>query len=276
MKVRLYSDTHLDWYEGSTKTWYPPEMPDDKETTLILAGDIWVGTKCVEWDSTSWLGTVASKFKTVLVVLGNHDYWPDNKRAITIRNGGKKLNDMLVAHCIFNVHVLDMSTFEENGVLFIGATLWTDMDKGSPLTMHNMPTHMNYDGKIAYETGPNGQWARFTSERWVREHIKHRDYIKHVAAQNKDKTVVVITHHIPLTTLTDPMYLNSSGNGYYSSDLSNLILDNPNIRYWFYGHTHYSNEYQLGECLLINNCVGYQSEHREQQGFVKHTVLEIK
>lgn len=85
----------------------------------------------------------------------------------------------------------------------------------------------------------------------------------------------MITHHIPLLNLSDPLYIGQQGNGYYMSDLSDIILDNPNIKYWFYGHTHYQNQYQLDNCTLINNCVGYQGEHMEQQGLVKHEVIEI-
>lgn len=275
MKIRVYSDIHLqlDHYDGSNVQWYPPALPNDKETTLILAGDIWIGSKFIFHGSDSWIGNVAQHFKQVLIVLGNHCYWPMGD--LTIKNGGNTCNAMLQDMCLFNVHVLDCDTFQNGDVLFVGATLWTDMNKYDPLTMHRMSTDMNYDGKIAYETGPNGLWSRFTSDRWIKEHRRHRDYIKHVVEQNRDKKVIVITHHIPLLTLGDPNYLGDARNGYYHSDLSDLILDNENIKLWAYGHTHHQNDVTLEHCRLINNCVGYSSEHMEQQNLVKHEVIEV-
>lgn len=272
MKIRVYSDLHQDHYNPGN-LWYPEVLPDEKETTLILAGDLWTGTKFIEHNGDSWIRDVASRFKQVLIVLGNHCFWPQGN--LTIKNGGEKCNAMLEQMWIYNVKVLDCNTFSDGDYLFVGATLWTDMNNCDPLAMYRMRQCMSHDGDIAYETGPNGQWSRFTSEKWISTHMKHRDYIKHVIAQNKDKKVVVITHHIPLTTLGDPQYANNLSNCYYHSDLSSLILDNENIKLWAYGHTHYANDTYLEHCRLVNNCVGYQGEHREQQGFVKHEVIEI-
>lgn len=286
MFVREYSDFHLDWYAEKTSSlgeaafWYPPELPDDKETTLILAGDLWIGTRFIEWAGFSWIGKVAPRFKQVLIVLGNHDYWPQGN--LTILQGADKCNAMLQDMGLHNVLVLDMSTYIDGDVVFVGATLWTDMNNGDPLAMHNMSNFMNYDGKIAYDTGPNGGWSRFTSEKWVQTFCKHRDYIKHVASQNRNKTVVVITHHLPLIGIGDPRYQGNLTNAYYMSDLSNLILDNENIKYWFHGHSHFQHETffppyaaHADACKIINNCVGYASEHSEELGLVKHEVIEI-
>lgn len=291
VKIREYSDFHLDWYfangvpfdatTGKMKCWFPPEMPDDKETILILAGDLWIGIKFIEYLGFSWISQVAPRFKQVLIVLGNHDYWPC-KNDLTIKAGADKCNKLLQDMCLFNVKVLDMDTYVDGEYLFVGATLWTDMNKGEPLAMHNMSNFMAYDGKIAYDTGTNGAWSRFTSDKWVQTHMKHRDYIKHVAAQNRDKQLIVITHHVPLMHLGDPIYQGNSSNAYYMSDLSDLILDNDNIKIWFFGHTHHASQTvfppyaEEGDgCRMINNCVGYQGEHLEQLGLVKHVVIEI-
>lgn len=273
----------MDWYAESTQAdtfWYPPELPDDKETILILAGDIWTGTKFIRWGETSWIGKVSLRFKKVLIVFGNHDYWPQGD--LSILGGAKKCNDMLQEMGIFNVQVLDMDTYADGDYLFAGCTLWTDMNQAEPLAMYNMSNFMAYDGKIAYDTGPNGAWSRFTSEKWVQTHYKHRDYIKHVAAQNRDKKLIVITHHLPLLMLGDPEWAGNHSNAYYMSDLSNLILDNENIIMWFYGHTHHQKDIvfppyvEPGDgCRMINNCVGYSGQHMEQLGLVKHEVIEI-
>jgi len=287
MKIRAYSDMHLDHYAYAfTQTrkinlgemirpnfWYPEILPDEKDTILILAGDLWIGTKFIEFAGFSWIQEMSNRFKQVLIVLGNHDYWPQGD--LSILNGADKCNGLLQDMCIFNVQVLDCDTVEIDDVLFIGATLWTDMYKSDPLSMHNMPQFMNYDGKIAYSTGANGAWERFTSIKWVSIHCRHRDYIRLVSEQNPNKKIVVVTHHIPLRFLGDPLYANDNTTSYYVSDLSELILDNPQIKLWVCGHSHVDNDEMFGECRMYMNPVGYQGEYREQNNLVKHEILEL-
>ena len=287
MLIRIKSDLHLNCYAAALHQtrlydpneepfdpfWYPPELPTDKDTVLILAGDLWEGTKWVEYAGYSWIEKVAPRFKQVLVVLGNHCLWSNG--GLSIQNGADKCNAMLQDHCLFNVHVLDCASMQIDDVLFVGATLWTDMNKRDPLAMMNMTRYMRNDGNIAFSTGPNGQWERFTSERWVHTHDKHRKYIQHVCEQNRDKKIVVITHHVPLLGIGEPAYRGDVANAYYESDLSELILDNPQIKGWVYGHTHYQREELFGETLMVNNNVGYAFEHHEEQGLVQHKVWEI-
>lgn len=286
-KLRIYSDIHLqldhyfadgapfDARTGEMRVWRPEVLPNEKEQTLVLAGDLWIGTRVVEYAGYSWLGEVAPRFKNVIIVLGNHDFWPMNN-SLTIKTGADKVRELLQDHCLFNVHVLDMNTFDDGELLFVGATLWTDMNKADPLTMHNMPNFMSYDGKIGYEHYADGKgWTRFTSEKWISTHTRHRDYIRHVVEQNRDRKIVVVTHHLPLHILIDPRYAGDNSNYYYSSDLSEFILDNPHIKAWFFGHTHYQRDEMFGETRMYNNAVGYAGEHMEQRGLVKHEVLDV-
>ena len=269
-QTRIYDPDEKDPMD---KMWYPPELPDDKDTILILAGDLWVGYRWLSINEYSWIGRVAPRFKQVLVVLGNHDYWSD----IDILHGGRKMNEDLQDMCLFNVKVLDCDTFEVDNKIFVGATLWTDMFKFDPWSMYHMPQLMRPDSKIRHDHGDGTNSTRFTSQRWVDTHIKHRDYIDFVAKENPDKDIIVATHHMPLTVMGDPMYegYNANANAYYYSDLSNLILDRPNIKFWCAGHSHVDNDFMFEHCRMYMNPVGYQGEHREQEGFVKHEVIEV-
>lgn len=280
MKCLVYSDLHLDHYSSAASTkfekafWYPPELPDDKDTVLLLAGDIWIGTKFIEWAGFSWIEIVAKRFKQVLIVLGNHSYWGNGD--LTIKDGGDKCNAMLQDRGLDNVKVLDMDTWSEGEYVVLGCTLWTDMNKCDGLAMYNMPRYMRYDGKIRYSTGPaKGQYEHFTSDRWVQTHDRHKTWLKKTLEENKDKKCIVMTHHAPLNTLIDPMYIGDDSNAYYTSDLSDLILDNTQIKLWCFGHVHYQQDTWLVDTRLINNCVGYPGEHHEQRGNVKHEVVEV-
>ena len=205
--------------------------------------------------------------------MGNHDYWPQGD--LTIKKGGDKCNAMLHDMGLHNVKVLDCDTYEDGEFLFVGCTLWTDMNDLDPFTMYNMTNCMRYDGKIAYETGGSIGYSKFTSEKWIQTFFKHRDYLKIIAEQNKDKKLIVLTHHLPLRILSDPRYSMTDSDGYYSSDLSDFILDNPHIKMWFYGHTHFQYDKMFEQCRMLNNCVGYESEHNEYMRLVKHEVIEI-
>ena len=76
---RLFSDMHLDMYVQKkfqpSQLWEPEVLPEDSESTLILAGDIWHSKKPFAFSNYSWFGKMTQRFKYVLVVLGNHDFW---------------------------------------------------------------------------------------------------------------------------------------------------------------------------------------------------------
>jgi Icc-related predicted phosphoesterase len=46
-------------------------------------------------------------------------------------------------------------------------------------------------------------------------------------------------------------------NGAYCSDLSDLILDNPNIKVWVHGHVHDTCDYKVGDTRVLCNPRGY-------------------
>ena len=62
-------------------------------------------------------------------------------------------------------------------------------------------------------------------------------------------------------------------NGGYVSDLSNLILDNPQIKYWLHGHTHQQVDYMVGETRVMCNARGYAGY--EESGFDVNFTFEV-
>ena len=46
-------------------------------------------------------------------------------------------------------------------------------------------------------------------------------------------------------------------NGGYHSDLSEFILDNPQIKLWTHGHTHEDFDYMIGSTRVVCNPRGY-------------------
>ena len=77
--------------------------------------------------------------------------------------------------------------------------------------------------------------------------------------KNNDK-VIVMTHHAPTSKSVNTEHSGQSLDYAYFSDLSDIILDNPSIKYWVHGHTHMNVDYMVGDCRVLSNQRGYSFE----------------
>ena len=268
MKLALGSDLHLE---------FGPFDPvnDSNSDVLILSGDIMVaeslhdfplddiGAEVVQSkrkadaDSyRSFLGACARNFKQTIYVAGNHEFYH-----------GKFFRgiETLRAECarFDNIHFLEMDTVEIEDVLFVGGTLWTDMNKGDPLTLHTCQDMMNdYRVIVNDEKG----FTRLRPAQTLERHRKTLNYIKLVLEQNPQKKIVVVGHHCPSKVSTKPGYEDDDLiNGAYSSDLSEFILDHPQIKVWTHGHTHHEFDYMIGSTRILCNPRGYVNYERGSQ-----------
>jgi hypothetical protein len=218
-------------------------------------------------------------------VAGNHEHYHGDFK-YTIPDLKKRLGYLK------NLHILDREIFELNDTVFVGGTLWTDMNKEDPITLHAMNRMMNdfrcvdnsnrdvnyrayvplelpegmsdeefnmlpYEQryKTVFKTRP----ARFCPEDAVEEHKKMLGYIRHVYEDMPPwKQMVVVGHHTPSHQSCHPRYKGDDiMNGGYHSDLSEFILDRPGIKLWTHGHTHEVFDYKIGECRVVCNPRGY-------------------
>ncbi len=230
------------------------------------------------------------KFTDVVYVVGNHEHYHYDFK-YTISHLRKMLGYLP------NLHILEKGTFQIGDVTFIGGTLWTDMNKEDPLTLMHIKGCMNdfrcvnnsnrmvtrqvplymenllftEDGKnggkyIKDEKGnliPNGykekeEPARFSPEDAVEEHKKMLDFIRIVTEGNYDKKYVVVGHHTPSPFSCHPKWAGDKlMNGGYHSDLTEFIMDRPQIKLWTHGHTHEPFDYMLGSTRVVCNPRGY-------------------
>jgi hypothetical protein len=104
-------------------------------------------------------------------------------------------------------------------------------------------------------------------------HTMHRHqrtvaYLKTVLADRKDNKVVVVGHHAPTLNSIHEKYRNDQlMNGGYASDLSELILDNPQIKLWTHGHMHDPFDYMVGETRVVCNPRGYAGHDTQADVF---------
>lgn len=269
MKVQVVSDLHLEFADF--------ELKNAGADVLVLSGDIMVA-KFFDHkspDSTSklfqrfnrFLNAVSMEFDNVVYVAGNHEFY-----------GGKwfKTIDLLthVASLYKNIHYLERQCVTIDDVTFVGGTLWTDLNKFDPLTLHSVRDMMSDYRAITNDM------AGFTSLKpanTAERHKKTLDYIKSVVAEKHDEKFVVVGHHAPSFASVDEFYKNQTlMNGAYASELSEFILDRPQIKLWTHGHMHDPSDYMIGSTRVVCNPRGYYGyESRANEWTGGEQVIEI-
>jgi len=236
---RLVSDTHEEFGPFDL-----PHLETDKDSVLVHAGDLHVGTRCVEW-----LATVAPRFAHVVFSLGNHEYYKQS-----FDKAPNEIRKAVEAAGLTNVSVFDrVGSVVFDNVRFIGATLWTDMNKGDPITQYEVGTKLS-DFHVIRNHGGTKKFSTFDC---MNEFAKAKNDIMRELETPFEGKSVVVTHHLPSHSSIDPLYANEKYmNGGFASDLDELIMDyKPD--YWCHGHTHSSCNYVLFNTHVLCNPRGY-------------------
>jgi Icc-related predicted phosphoesterase len=77
--------------------------------------------------------------------------------------------------------------------------------------------------------------------------------------QTLNENVFVISHHAP-SYQSIPQEYKKNSNGAYCSNLDDVIVNNPQIKYWVHGHTHNHFDYMIEGCRVICNPGGYPGQ----------------
>jgi len=260
MKVALCSDLHLEFGTISLEN-------TENADVLILSGDICIINDVREKDDYNIWGEYdkSNKFHTffqeccarfphVIYIMGNHEYYHGDF--------GTSLGD-LRGHLgyLHNLHILEKESVEIGDCIFFGASLWTDMNKEDPNTLYSIKGYMN-DYRIIKDSSEvtDGQKrsAKFTPEKSCTEHKETLRVLGENIALRPTEKWVVVGHHAPSKLSTKPQYEDDYiVNGAYSSDLSEFILNHPQIKLWTHGHTHHDFDYMVGDTRVVANPRGY-------------------
>jgi Icc-related predicted phosphoesterase len=276
MRIKVVSDLHLEFSDILINN-------DEGADVLILGGDIMTAQDLhdhppildtgEQWLIASvtglskrqqlaqryrdFLQRCSFQFPHVIFIAGNHEFYQSKFYAAI---------DYLRDECARypNVHFLERDTKTIDGVVFVGGTLWTDMNRGDPLTQHAIRDMMN-DFRII--RNDHREYARLTPRDAMERHIQTKQYFKQVLQNHPNDRCVVVGHHGPTFQSVHEQYQHDTlMNGGYHSDLSEFILDHPQIKLWTLGHTHHSHWYYVGDTLVVCNPRGYQTD-----GYVEHT-----
>jgi len=267
MKIKLVSDLHLEFSDI--------DIPNNGCDVLVLSGDILIAQDLHDHPRLDYLQSkkadrfrnfldrCSKNFPHVIYVAGNHEFY-HGKWLATI--------DYLREETSVwpNIYFLEKDVKVIDDIAFLGCTLWTNIHNSSPTSMHILQTCMN-DYRIIKHDGLGN--TKLRAAHTIERHIEHTKWIDETS-KNYEKCVVV-GHHGPSFLSIHPKYKDEKHlNGGYASDLSELILNNPQIKLWTQGHTHHAFQYNIGSTLVACNPRGYEG-HEPDSGWDKNLVIEI-
>lgn len=299
--LRLASDLHLDndWHRfGKTQVanptldaarlqqlgrpwcemdelWLPPIMDGDDDTVMVLAGDLWRDGRAVKKlypEGDTWISRVAKRFKHVVMIYGNHDYWDRNLAYEPAKTAAALKAQGLTNVTFFDYGVRSCMIIDQ--VKFLGGTLWTDYKKHDPIVMINAPNCMKDYGYITYGPG----FSKLRPQQCYAIHRATRaEIFRQATRDDPDQVVVVVTHMAPSYGSVGEGYRTGHPrdelmNPLYYSSLEQEILDSE-IDLWFHGHTHERFDYDVGHCRVICNARGYVGY--EDAGFDPNFRLDL-
>ena len=193
-----------------------------------------------------------AKYRHVIYICGNHEYYHgyyDTSRA--------ELERILPD----NVHFLENESIEIDGVYFWAGTMWTNFR-----LIRFEHSHQRH-----------GYWTnKFSVYDAIKEYNFSVQQLKSFLVDHPEDNVVVITHHAPTALSVNPKYKDDYHlNGGYHNHLENLILDNPQIKYWVHGHMHDPVDYLVGSTRVLANPRGYVGYERSAEDFDPAFFFEV-
>jgi Icc-related predicted phosphoesterase len=242
MKINVISDLHIDFSDVT--------LPGGD--VLVLSGDICEARR-VKRDSPDhyyrFFEEECSKYRETVMVMGNHEHYGFQYHKTYLH-----LQENLPDH----VTLLENQTHTIDDVVFVGSSLWTDMNRGDPLTEWHCGRNMNDYRSITMFNQVKSAYHRLTVERTVADHHASRQFIKDTVEADASKQYVVVTHHAPsFASVAEQYQTDTLMNGAYASDLTEFILDHPQIRLWTHGHMHNLSDYMIGSTRVVCNPRGY-------------------
>jgi len=237
MLVKYISDIHTEFLSEKEIDVILSKITNEK--ILILSGDIGNPQKKTY---KYFLKQIANKFEKVFLISGNHEYYHSEVAG----------NTQLIAETVKdipNITFLHNSFEDYEGYRWIGTTLWSEITNPQFVT-----NDMNYIKKISVE-------------KYNEMHFECVKFLEDTLTISLTENIssIVITHHLPISGLTDKEYLAPFYLPYsqmFNSNLDSLVEKYSKvITGWFYGHTHKKSIQKHYDVTFYCNPVGYVGEN---------------
>ncbi len=252
-KIQYISDIHLEFYKTLKSI---PKIPVNAEI-LVLAGDIGYPTLPIFWD---FLAEQSQKFKHVILVAGNHEYYHTTtsikKRRILIM---KEIDEMICSEIkrrnLNNIHFLQCNSVVIDDIEFVGATLWTNISQNNVAVVSQS---MNDYSQIFIKDESVPVIETVSVEQLNIIHKKHTEFLMEFKRQ-MNKKLVFITHHMPSFQMINKKYELCDINCAFASNILHKITEKPDV--WICGHSHKAYNGSIEEVHCVMNPIGYPNEN---------------
>jgi len=241
------SDIHFEFHAAG---WEAVIATLPEADVLVLAGDISIAYLVPQkgWTWTAEvLSAFAKRYPHVVAVMGNHDYYHGTPEGVA-----KSMAEVMSVHP--NLHVLENSIFELDGVRFIGATMWFP----------------NNDSVQRYKRSFSDFHYIYNFQPWVYERnaatLKFFD-------ENMREGDVVVTHHLPTYESIDAQWFGAPTNVFFLCNVRPLIEERKPLL-WVHGHTHTSTDHMIGSTRVLCNPFGYLG-NEENPSFNENLIVEV-
>jgi len=271
-QIQILSDIHLEfWSEIEDIRYLPAPLSNLPVAAPILAllGDIGIPKYPLY---KNFIADVSKKFELVLIIAGNHEYY----------NGQIEEIDQLIhqiAGEFTNVRYLQRTRFVYQDLVFLGATLWTEIPT-TPETYNLYWRMVNDYKKISILDLETGYKRGLEPKDSTAIHHKDREWISTELSNpaNAGKRVVVFTHHSPTGINSKVPHMREPDHPlkYLDfTDLRPLILTHTGkLAVWGFGHTHHSSSQVLGKTQIVCNCLGYIRTGESSESFSASFVVD--
>jgi predicted phosphodiesterase len=250
VRLHVLSDLHIEQA--------PFAMDSVGADVVVLAGDICLGTRGVQW-AQEW-----ARGRPVLYIAGNHEFYghtlPDLVEELRRAADGS------------SVHVLENEELLLDGVRFLGCTLWSDFDyDGRERRVESMrlcEQLVSDYSHIAFGPAERALAARDTRTL----HVSSRAWLAARLEQPHDGPTVVVTHHAPLIRTRPPTPQLRALAGAFASDVTEL-MGSERVALWVFGHTHQLADLDVDGTRVLSNPRGYP--HQCVAGFDPGRMIEL-
>jgi hypothetical protein len=212
--------------------------------------------------------------RPLIYVPGNHDYCShfDNNRPELRTTWEQQRMLMPEVAKELGIIFLDDSSVETDNVLFIGATLWTDMSARPGL-------HDERRGRAPPPAVPATSWRRARPSTPTRHRL---DSSKALADRLDGMDAVVVTHMAPSHRSLfgwDPEHPERTRDldWCYASNCEALMVGDKAPQLRLHWHIHAGRDYQIGNTRIVANPRGYPGPRgtRENPDFDPALVVEL-
>lgn len=259
MTINVLSDLHC--HRGDHGE-FPPSF-DEKTLqaadVLVVAGDI--GTRdSRDHFCNKLMRDVAGKFKEVILLYGNHDYYTTKH----LFNNVVKPN----VHDNFVVSVPDKSGDgkSERMVDFVCTTLW------SPIKNHDV---------VRYSLNDYNYIPDFTTQRSTELFYENLEWLEKQVAFSRNemkRDIVIVTHHLPRRELIDEQFKDSDVNDAFcviDEDAEKRLAALAPVL-WIHGHSHNFMDKTIDGVRYVRNPYGYEyGFRREITGYQHNFIVTI-